>query len=186
MLVGPEEVRKIAPLLRTDDIEGALWLPGDGNSTLLFLCSLFSSFFFTLLKCFPSFLFLFFFVFLYFLCLHVGSAGPSDVCNALAKGARMRGMEIFEGIRVSKVNTEFIGRQEQYVINFTLLRTLERGLLFLFLVFILIPSLLFLFFGFFLLFFSFSVSISCYLCSCSPSLSSYPFFLYIFSFSKKV
>jgi 4-methylaminobutanoate oxidase (formaldehyde-forming) len=59
--VSPEEAGTIAPILRTDDLSGAVWIPGDGK------------------------------------------ANPTDLTQSLAKGARMRGASIFEGIKVTAV-----------------------------------------------------------------------------------
>ena len=52
------------PIMRTDDLVGAVWLPGDGK------------------------------------------ANPTDITQALAKGARNGGVRIFEKTRVTAVNTE--------------------------------------------------------------------------------
>jgi 4-methylaminobutanoate oxidase (formaldehyde-forming) len=52
------------PIMRTDDLAGAVWLPGDGK------------------------------------------ANPSDVTQALARGARMAGATILEGMRVTGIETE--------------------------------------------------------------------------------
>ena len=57
----PAEAAKIAPILRTDDLSGAVWIPGDGK------------------------------------------ANPTDLTQSLAKGARMRGARIFEGVKVTGV-----------------------------------------------------------------------------------
>ena len=51
------------PLMRTDDLIGAVWLPGDGK------------------------------------------ANPADLTQALAKGARQRGVQIHEGIKVTAIDT---------------------------------------------------------------------------------
>lgn len=56
--LSPDEASKIWPLMRIDDLQGAVWLPGDGK------------------------------------------ANPSDVTQALARGARSRGVQIFEKTRV--------------------------------------------------------------------------------------
>ena len=61
--VSPAEAGKIAPILRTDDLAGAVWIPGDGK------------------------------------------ANPTDLTQSLAKGARMRGATIFEGVKVTAVRT---------------------------------------------------------------------------------
>jgi len=59
--VSPAEAGNIAPILRTDDLSGAVWIPGDGK------------------------------------------ANPTDLTQSLAKGARMRGASIFEGVKVTTV-----------------------------------------------------------------------------------
>ena len=59
--ISPAEAQKIAPILRTDDLSGAVWIPGDGK------------------------------------------ANPTDLTQSLAKGARMRGARILEGVKVSGV-----------------------------------------------------------------------------------
>jgi glycine cleavage system aminomethyltransferase T/glycine/D-amino acid oxidase-like deaminating enzyme len=59
--VSPSEAAKYAPILRTDDLSGAVWIPGDGK------------------------------------------ANPTDLTQSLAKGARMRGVQIFEGVKVTAV-----------------------------------------------------------------------------------
>jgi glycine cleavage system aminomethyltransferase T/glycine/D-amino acid oxidase-like deaminating enzyme len=56
--VSPAEAGRIAPILRTDDLAGAVWIPGDGK------------------------------------------VNPTDLTQSLAKGARLRGAAIFEGVRV--------------------------------------------------------------------------------------
>jgi 4-methylaminobutanoate oxidase (formaldehyde-forming) len=58
-LISPREAERLWPLLRTDDLLAAVWLPGDGK------------------------------------------ANPADLCQALAKGARMGGARIQEGVRVT-------------------------------------------------------------------------------------
>ncbi|RMH45280.1 MAG: FAD-dependent oxidoreductase, partial [Alphaproteobacteria bacterium] len=58
-LIGPDEVRRLWPLLFTGDLVGASWLPTDGQ------------------------------------------ASPSDITQALARGARMHGARIHEGVRVT-------------------------------------------------------------------------------------
>lgn len=60
--VSPAEAARIAPILRTDDLAGAVWIPGDGK------------------------------------------ANPTDLAMSLAKGARMRGATILEGVRVTGVD----------------------------------------------------------------------------------
>jgi 4-methylaminobutanoate oxidase (formaldehyde-forming) len=62
--VSPAEVGRIAPILRTDDLAGAVWIPGDGK------------------------------------------ANPTDLTQSLAKGARMRGVAIVEGVQVIAVERE--------------------------------------------------------------------------------
>jgi glycine cleavage system aminomethyltransferase T/glycine/D-amino acid oxidase-like deaminating enzyme len=59
-VIGPAEAGALYPLMRTDDLQGAVWLPGDGK------------------------------------------ANPTDLTVALAKGARNRGVRIFEGVRVTE------------------------------------------------------------------------------------
>ncbi len=59
--ISPSEAGRIAPLLRTDDLAGAVWIPGDGK------------------------------------------ANPTDLTQSLAKGARMRGVQIREGVKVTGV-----------------------------------------------------------------------------------
>ncbi len=58
-LVGPDEVKRMWPLMDTSDLIGASWLPTDGQ------------------------------------------ASPSDITQSLAKGARMHGARIIEGVRVT-------------------------------------------------------------------------------------
>lgn len=53
-VISPQEAGKLWPIMRTDDLVGAVWLPGDGK------------------------------------------ANPTDLTQALAKGARSRGARIFE------------------------------------------------------------------------------------------
>jgi 4-methylaminobutanoate oxidase (formaldehyde-forming) len=62
--VSPAEAQRIAPILRTDDLAGAVWIPGDGK------------------------------------------ANPTDLTQSLAKGARLRGATIVEGVRVAAVERE--------------------------------------------------------------------------------
>ncbi len=59
-VIGAAEAGRLFPLMRTDDLQGAVWLPGDGK------------------------------------------ANPADLTLALAKGARNRGVKIFEGVRVTE------------------------------------------------------------------------------------
>lgn len=61
--VSPHEAGRIAPILRTDDLAGAVWIPGDGK------------------------------------------ANPTDLTSSLARGARLRGATLLEGVRVSGVAT---------------------------------------------------------------------------------
>ncbi len=58
-LIGPDEVKRIWPLMDTSDLIGASWLPTDGQ------------------------------------------ASPSDITQSLAKGARMHGAKIHEGVKVT-------------------------------------------------------------------------------------
>lgn len=60
-LLTPAQARDRWPLMRSDDLAGALWLPGDGT------------------------------------------ANPTDVTQALARGARQRGARVFEQTRVTDV-----------------------------------------------------------------------------------
>jgi 4-methylaminobutanoate oxidase (formaldehyde-forming) len=60
--VSPSEAGRIAPILRTDDLAGAVWIPGDGK------------------------------------------ANPTDLTQSLARGARMRGATIAEGVKVVGVD----------------------------------------------------------------------------------
>src|SRR5438034_4131787 len=62
--ITPSEAQQLAPLLRTDDLSGAVWIPGDGK------------------------------------------ANPTDLTQSLAKGARMRGVKIFEQTRITGVLAE--------------------------------------------------------------------------------
>lgn len=61
-LLTPEQARERYPILATDDLLGAIWLPGDGT------------------------------------------ANPTDLTQALAKGARDRGARIFERTRVLRID----------------------------------------------------------------------------------
>ncbi len=61
--ISPAEAGKRAPILRTDDLAGAVWIPGDGK------------------------------------------ANPTDLTQSLAKGARMHGATIAEGVKVTGVTT---------------------------------------------------------------------------------
>lgn len=58
-LIGPDEVKRMWPLMDTSDLIGASWLPTDGQ------------------------------------------ANPADITQSLAKGARMQGVMILEGVRVT-------------------------------------------------------------------------------------
>ncbi len=60
--VSPAEVGRIAPILRTDDLAGGVWIPGDGK------------------------------------------ANPTDLTMSLARGARMGGVTIAEGVKVTGVD----------------------------------------------------------------------------------
>jgi 4-methylaminobutanoate oxidase (formaldehyde-forming) len=61
--ISPSEAGRMAPILRTDDLAGAVWIPGDGK------------------------------------------ANPTDLTQSLAKGARMHGATIVEGVKVTGVTT---------------------------------------------------------------------------------
>jgi len=60
--LSPQDVAAKLPLLRSDDLAGGVWIPGDGK------------------------------------------ANPTDLTQSLAKGARMRGAKIFEGVSVNGVD----------------------------------------------------------------------------------
>ncbi len=60
-VVGPREAGELWPVMRTDDLVGGVWLPGDGK------------------------------------------ANPSDLTQALARGARSRGARIIERTRVTAI-----------------------------------------------------------------------------------
>jgi 4-methylaminobutanoate oxidase (formaldehyde-forming) len=62
--VDPAAARSRAPILRTDDLAGAVWIPGDGK------------------------------------------VNPTDLTQSLAKGARMRGATLVEGVRVAAVDVD--------------------------------------------------------------------------------
>ena len=64
VLLTPEQARERYPVMQVDDLQGAIWLPGDGK------------------------------------------ANPTDLTNALAKGARNRGARVFEHTRVTGVSTD--------------------------------------------------------------------------------
>src|SRR6058998_1730337 len=61
--ISPAEAGKRVPILRTDDLAGAVWIPGDGK------------------------------------------ANPTDLTQSLAKGARMGGATLLEGVRVTSIDT---------------------------------------------------------------------------------
>lgn len=63
-LLSPEEAAEHYPVMRVDDLVGAIWLPGDGT------------------------------------------ANPTDLTQALAKGARLNGVRVVERTRVLGVTTE--------------------------------------------------------------------------------
>lgn len=63
-VISPKEAGDLYPVMRTDDLQGALWIPGDGK------------------------------------------ANPADLCMSLAKGARMRGVKMVEGVEVTGVLSE--------------------------------------------------------------------------------
>src|SRR6202521_667506 len=62
--ISPTEAGDMYPLLRTDDLRGAVWIPGDGK------------------------------------------ANPTDLTQSLAKGARMRGATLIEGVKVTGVQRD--------------------------------------------------------------------------------
>jgi glycine cleavage system aminomethyltransferase T/glycine/D-amino acid oxidase-like deaminating enzyme len=63
-VISPKEAGDLYPVMRTDDLQGALWIPGDGK------------------------------------------ANPADLCMSLAKGARMKGVKMVEGVEVTGVLSE--------------------------------------------------------------------------------
>jgi sarcosine dehydrogenase len=63
-VISPKRAGERYPLMRTDDLVGAVWIPGDGK------------------------------------------ANPADVTQALARGARARGVSIHEGVTVTGVRIE--------------------------------------------------------------------------------
>ena len=65
------EAAKLYPIMATDDLHGAVWLPGDGK------------------------------------------ANPADLTLALAKGARNRGVKIFENVRVDGLRTSSSSRTQR-------------------------------------------------------------------------
>jgi len=62
-VIGPREAGELWPVMRTDDLHGAVWLPGDGK------------------------------------------ANPTDLTQALARGARTHGARIVENTRVTAIHT---------------------------------------------------------------------------------
>ncbi|MGF6774237.1 heterotetrameric sarcosine oxidase gamma subunit [Paraburkholderia sp. GAS199] len=62
-VIGPQEAGDLWPVMRTDDLLGAVWLPGDGK------------------------------------------ANPTDLTQALARGARTRGARIVENTRVTAIHS---------------------------------------------------------------------------------
>lgn len=62
-VISPREASELWPVMRTDDLLGAVWLPGDGK------------------------------------------ANPTDLTQALARGARQRGARIVENTRVTAIHT---------------------------------------------------------------------------------
>jgi heterotetrameric sarcosine oxidase gamma subunit len=62
-VISPREAGELWPVMRTDDLLGAVWLPGDGK------------------------------------------ANPTDLTQALARGARRRGARIVENTRVTAIHT---------------------------------------------------------------------------------
>ena len=62
-VIGPKEAGELWPVMRTDDLLGAVWLPGDGK------------------------------------------ANPTDLTQALARGARTGGARIVENTRVTAIHT---------------------------------------------------------------------------------
>ena len=63
-LITPREAGDLYPVMRTDDLQGAIWIPGDGK------------------------------------------ANPADLCMSLARGARLRGAKLIEGVEVTGVLTD--------------------------------------------------------------------------------
>ena len=60
-VISVADAAKLYPIMATDDLQGAVWLPGDGK------------------------------------------ANPADLTLALAKGARNRGVKIFENVRADRI-----------------------------------------------------------------------------------
>lgn len=63
-LISPKEAGDLYPVMRTDDLQGAIWIPGDGK------------------------------------------ANPADLCMSLAKGARLGGARLLEGVEVTGVSVD--------------------------------------------------------------------------------
>jgi glycine cleavage system aminomethyltransferase T/glycine/D-amino acid oxidase-like deaminating enzyme len=63
-VISAREAGERFPVMRTDDLQGGLWIPGDGK------------------------------------------ANPADLCMSLAKGARLKGVKIVEGVEVTGVLAE--------------------------------------------------------------------------------
>ncbi|MEO6749650.1 MAG: FAD-binding oxidoreductase, partial [Casimicrobiaceae bacterium] len=61
--ISPDAARARVPILRTDDLAGAVWIPGDGK------------------------------------------VNPTDLTQSLAKGARMRGAKLLEGVGVNGIDS---------------------------------------------------------------------------------
>ncbi len=70
-LISVTEAAKLYPIMATDDLHGAVWLPGDGK------------------------------------------ANPADLTLALAKGARNRGVKVFENVRVAGLETSASSRTQR-------------------------------------------------------------------------
>ena len=70
-VISVAEAAKLYPIMATDDLQGAVWLPGDGK------------------------------------------ANPADLTLALAKGARNRGVKIFENVRVAGLKTSSSSRTQR-------------------------------------------------------------------------
>jgi len=70
-VISVAEAAKLYPIMATDDLQGAVWLPGDGK------------------------------------------ANPADLTLALAKGARNRGVRIFENVRVGGLETSSSSRTQR-------------------------------------------------------------------------
>jgi 4-methylaminobutanoate oxidase (formaldehyde-forming) len=68
-VITPAEAGRLYPIMRTDDLNGAVWLPGDGKGN------------------------------------------PADITMSLAKGARNRGVKVFEGVRVTGATREKVNGQ---------------------------------------------------------------------------